>query len=181
MTHTARSEVRGTIETRASDAEIDSAILTAAVALNHPEIIPDFALRGCDDDHPVWDVIDAAVLALRPRIAVVVTDLAVMGAGGLFDPGSISRFIVEHAADDLRAEIFLVVDPLDKNIVDLIEWAREHRFKIAGISATRVTGISQYARIIDGILRRSYELVVVADPYYESSDPRVTVHRRVTR
>ena len=88
--------------------------------------------------------------------------------------------VVENAADDLRAEIFLVVDPLDKNTADLIEWAREHRFKIAGISATRVTGISQYARIIDGILRRSYEQVVVADLYYESSDPRVTVHRRVT-
>lgn len=181
MTHRARDEVRALIETRASDAEIDSAILTAAAALNHPEIIPDFALRGCDDDHPVWDAIDAAVDALRPRIAVVVTDLVVMGSEGMFAPGSIARFIVEHASDDLRCEVFLVVDPLDKHTGALIEWAREHRFKIAGISATRVTGISQYARIIDGILRRSYEQVVVADLYYESNDSRVTVHRRVTR
>lgn len=169
------------LETYASDAEIDSAIATAAAALNHPEIIPDFALRGCDDDHPVWDVIDDAVLALRPRIAVVVTDLVVLGEDGIFDPGSISRFIVENAADDLRCEVFLVVDPLDKDTAALIEWAREHRLKVASISATRVIGVSQYARVIDGIARRSYERVIVADPYYESTDPRVIVHRRVTR
>lgn len=181
MTHTARSEVRDLLENRVSDTEINSAIVETATALNHPGVTPDLELRACDDDHPVWDVIDAAVLALRPRIAVILTDLAVMGEGGMFDPGSIARFVVEHGADDLRAEVFLVVDPLDRNTAALITWARSQRFKIAGISATRVTGISQYARVIDGIVRRSYERVVVADPYYESSDPRVTVHRRVTR
>lgn len=180
MRHTARTEVRGTIEARASTAEIDAAIVATAAAQGHPEVTPDLDLYGCDDDHPVWNVIDAAVDALRPRIAAVVTDQVVL-AGSMFDPGSIARFVVENAADDLRCEVFLVVDHWNRETAPLIEWARSLRLKIAGLSATRNESYSQYDRVISGIARRSYERVIVADLYYESSDPRVTVYRKVTR
>lgn len=180
MTHTARDEVRNLIENRASDAEIDAAIAAAAATAGHPEIDGDLELRNLDDDDPVWGILDATVASLKPRIAVIFTDRAVLD-GALFDPGSIARFIVEHAADDLRAEVWLVADPYDKDTAALLEWRRTLGIRCAPLAATR-TGRDLRIGLIDWLKgTRPFERVVVADTLYESSDPRVTVHRRVTR
>lgn len=176
----AREEVRDRIENRASDAEIDAALVAAATAQGHPEITPEISLRGLIDGHPVWDVIDAAVDALKPKIAVILTDRVVL-SGLIFDPGSISRFIVDAAADDLRAEVWLVADPYDSDTADLLEWRKSLGIKLAPLAATR-NGRDQRLGLISWLITtRPFEGIVVADTLYRSDDPRVTVHRRVTR
>ncbi|HQE46766.1 MAG TPA: hypothetical protein PKY48_06335, partial [Rhodoglobus sp.] len=132
----ARDEVRDRIEGRASDAEIDAAIVAAAIAQSHPEIDGNLELRGCDDEHPAWSIVDAAITALSPRIAVIFTDTVVL-AGSMFDPGSIARFIVEHASDDLRAEVWLVADPYDRDTADLLAWRKSLGIRLAPMGAAR--------------------------------------------
>lgn len=176
----ARDEVRGTIEARASDAEIDAAIVAAALVQGRPDVTPDFELRGCDDD-VVWSIIDAAILALKPKIAVIFTDTVVLD-GAMFDPGSIARFIIENVADDLRAEVWLVADPYDSDTADLLEWRRSLGIKLAPLAATRMAERNQRHGLITWLMTtRPFEKIVVADPNYRSDDPRVTIHRRVTR
>lgn len=176
----ARDEVRDRIEARASDAEIDAAIVAAATAQGLPEVVPDFELRGCDDD-AVWSIIDAAIDALKPKVAVIFTDRAVL-SGSMFDPGSIARFVVDAAADDLRAEVWLVADPYaDRDAADLIEWRKGLGIKLAPLGATRDRRDQHLGLISWLISTRPFERIVVADTLYRSDDPRVTVHRRVTR
>lgn len=173
----ARHEVRGTIEARASDAEIDAAIVAAAIGQGRPDVTPDFELRGCDDD-VVWSVIDAAILALKPKVVVIFTDTVVLD-GSMFDPGSIARFIIENVADDLRAEVWLVADPYDRDTADLIAWRKSLGIKLA---ATRTAERNQRHGLITWITTtRPFEKIVVADPTYRTDDLRVTIHRRVTR
>lgn len=176
----ARDEVRERIENRASDAEIDAAIVAAATAQGHPEVTPEISLRGLIDGHPVWDAIDAAVDALKPKVAVIFTDRVVL-AGSMFDAGSIARFIVDAAADDLRAEVWLVADPFDSDTAELLEWRKSLGIKCAPLAATR-NGRDQRLGLISWLITtRPFERIVVADTHYRSDDPRVTVHRRVTR
>lgn len=176
----AREEVRDRIEARASDAEIDSAIVAAGTAHGHPEVTPTTSIRGLIDGHPVWDAIDAAVGSLKPKIAVIFTDRVVL-AGSQFDPGSIARFIVDAAADDLRAEVWLVADPYDPDTAELLEWRKSLGIKCAPLAATR-NGRDQRLGLISWLITtRPFERIVVADTLYRSDDPRVSVHRRVTR
>lgn len=176
-----RDEVRDRIEGRASDAEIDAAIVAAATAQGHPAIDGNLELREADDDDPVWDVIDAAIASLSPRIAVIFTDTVVLD-GAMFDPGSIARFIVENASDDLRAEVWLVADPYDSDTADLLEWRKSLGIKLAPMGAARMAGRNQRHGLITWLAStRPFERIVVADPTYRSDDPRVTIHRRVTR
>lgn len=176
----ARDEVRDRIEGRATDAEIDAAIAAVATAQGHPEIDGNLELRGCDDERPAWSIVDAAITALSPRIAVIFTDRVVL-AGSMFDPGSIARFIVEHAADDLRAEVWLVADPYDDDTADLLEWRKSLGIKCAPLAATR-NGRDQRLGLISWLIStRPFERVSVADTHYRSDDPRVTIHRHITR
>ena len=176
----ARDEVRDRIEARASDAEIDAAIIAAATTQGRPEVVPDFELRGRDDD-AVWSIIDAAIASLKPRIAVIFTDEVVLD-GAMFDPGSISRFIIENIADDLRAEVWLVADPYDTDTADLIAWRKTLGIKLAPLAATRTAERNQRHGLITWLTTtRPFEKIVIADPTYRTDDPRVTIHRRVTR
>lgn len=180
MTHTAREEVSNFLQNRATDTEVDAAIAAAAVAAGYPEITGSLELFDLDDDDPVWDVLDAAAAALKPKVAVIFTDRAVLD-GDRFPRESIASFVIEHAADDLRAEVWLVADPLDKHTADLIEWSRSLGAKLVRLPATR-TGRDQRTGLIGWLTTtRPFERVIVADTLYESSDPRVSIHRRVTR
>lgn len=178
----ARDELRDRLDVRVADAELDAAILNATPEALRAEITPGVELHRIDMEHPVWHILDAAWDSLQPRVAVIVTDRTVID-GDMFDPGSISRFIVEHAADDLRAEVWLIVDRHsgEHDPGALIAFAQQVGIRVVEVSRWRSARRSQYGDSIDGLVRRSVPRIVVADTQYRSHDPRITIHRRVTR
>ena len=100
--------------------------------------------------------------------------------------GNVQRLasLVGLSAVDAQILAFAVClhnEPLLDDTADLLEWRRTLGIKCAPLAATR-TGRDQRLGLIDWLTTtRPFERVIVADTLYESTDPRVTVHRRVTR
>lgn len=177
----ARDELRDRLDARVTDAELDAVIVNATPDELRAAIKPEMELHRIDMDHLVWDILDAAWDSLQPRVAVIVTDRTVLD-GDMFDPGALSRFIVEHAADDLRAEVWLIVDRHGEHDPGaLIAFAQRVGIRVTEIALWRSARPSHYTDAIVGLVRRSVPRIVVADPQYRSHDPRITIHRRVTR
>lgn len=174
-----RDEVRDRLDRRVSDAEIDAAVCDTTPDHLREQITPETELYA-DIDDIVWEIIDRAFDALQPRVLVVLSDRAILD-GSMFDPSSIARFVVEHAADDLRARVVVVLDSWDQRTTGLTAFARSVGFEIAGVSATRNAAYSVHEVTIANVLRGDFARAVVCDPWFETGDERVTVVRRITR
>lgn len=179
---TIREELRGRCDHRVTDAEIDAALRHASCVLD-AEVDPESDTVTLAEDDPLWCVIDAAWQQLQPRTLVVVTDRTIL-EGAMFDPGGLARFFVEHAADDLRAECWIVVDRCRNDGTDvrpLIRFAERYGIRVAGVPLTRSSGQDNYRHTLDRLTERQYQHIVIGDTHYRSDDPRVTIYRRVQR
>lgn len=177
-----REELRGRCDHRVTDAEIDAALSHAASVLD-AEVDPERDTATLSEDDPLWGVIDAAWQRLQPRTLVAVTDRTIL-EDALFDPSGLARFLVEHAADDLRAECWIVVDRYRNDGTDvrpLIEFAERYGIRVVGVPLSRSSGQDIYEHTVDRLAERQCPRIVIADTRYRSDDPRVTVHRRVQR
>lgn len=110
---------------------------------------------------------------------IVITDRAVSTEDGQFDPASIARFVVEHAGD-VSVRVYVVIDMMNRALRPLAQFADEHGFVVWSVSATRTS--RTWENEIERILQRERSRdVIVCDTHFKSDNPRVTVHRRVTR
>ena len=157
------------------------AIVDATPVPLRTRVTPTTDLTDVEDD--TWVIIHRAVAALRPRLAVVVTDRLIAFGDDGFDPGSLSRFFVEHARGVPNPHLWIVVDPAPDGWSPrrLVEFARSIGIRVNGTSLWRSPGVDYHHAAIDEIVRQRYERIVVADTTYASADPRVVVHQRVTR
>lgn len=113
------------------------------------------------------------------RRTIVLTDRAVATEEGAFDPASIARFVVEHSRG-AQARVYLVVDAMDARTLPLREFARANGFIVWTVSTTRRA--RTWSDEIERVIAREPEgSVVVCDPYYDATDARVSVKRRITR